>query len=118
MLGIIFVLIAVFVVVEFFVMGRFGIDLSEESITLRGWTSRTTPRGQVHAVAPTKLMGTERMVVRYTDVKNPDGRARRTWAPVRGPVQPDAGFERKVETVRQWRQAGHGQQLPTPGQPG
>lgn len=99
-------LLAGLFVFYFFWYARFGVTLTQQGITLHGWTTSTYGWHEVRAIQPTTFLLQRRAAVEFVH-----GGRRRTWAPLHYWSMPDQEFDRKVYAMQQWHAqfAGQGQ---------
>jgi hypothetical protein len=96
----------------FFWYARFGVTLTQQGITLHGWTTHTYGWHEVRAIQPTMFLLQRRTAIEFVH-----GGRRRAWAPLHYWSTPDPEFDRKVYAMQQWHAQFAGQQAPAP-QPG
>ena len=82
---------------SFYWYARFGVTLTQQDITLHGWTTRTYGWHEVRAIQPTTFLLQRRVAVEFAH-----GGRRRTWAPLHYWSTPDHEFDRKVYAMQQW----------------
>ncbi|MEO5877704.1 MAG: hypothetical protein ABIS86_01780 [Streptosporangiaceae bacterium] len=81
----------------YFLLTRFGLDVTEQGVTLRGWQTTTYAWNQVQSVEPTLFWFQRRVLLKFTD-----GTSRRPWAPMHYFSMPDPDFGAKVHGIQQW----------------
>jgi hypothetical protein len=90
-------ILAGFFAFYFYWYARFGVTLTQQGITLHGWTTKTYGWHEVRAIQPTTFFLARRAAVEFTT-----GGRRRTWAPMHYWSMPDPEFDRKVYAMQQW----------------
>jgi hypothetical protein len=95
----------------FFWYARFGVTLTQQGITLHGWTTNTYGWHEVRAIQPTTFLLQRRTAIEFVH-----GGRRRTWAPLHYWSMPDQEFDRKVYAMQQWHAQLAGQQGQVPQQ--
>src|SRR5690242_11924356 len=51
----------------YFLYGRFGLTLTQQGVTFRGWQTKTVPWNQIASVQPTKFWFQDRVLFTFTD---------------------------------------------------
>jgi len=95
----------------FFWYARFGVTLTQQGITLHGWTTSTYGWHEVRAIQPTRFLFQRRAAIEFVH-----GGRRRTWAPLHYWSMPDQEFDRKIYAIQQWHAQLAGQQGQVPQQ--
>ncbi|GAB3673106.1 hypothetical protein GCM10027589_42820 [Actinocorallia lasiicapitis] len=112
--GLTYLVLAGVMVGYYFLFARFGVDLSAQGVTFRGWQTKTVPWNQIVSVQQTKFWFQDRALFTFAD-----GSSKRSWAPLHYFSMPDREFALKVQGIQQWHQqyASVAAQQPTFGQP-
>ncbi|MCW2937974.1 MAG: hypothetical protein JWN00_959 [Actinomycetia bacterium] len=97
-LGALFLLVAAMGVGQFFWIGTFGVEVTPQGITLRGYTRRYFAWNQIARIYGGNFMIGQRRT--YFQLTN--GSTIRSWAPMNYWSMPDAAFDQKVATLQQW----------------
>jgi hypothetical protein len=89
--------IAGLMVASYFLYARFGLDVTEQGLTLRGYKTKSYPWSQVQSVERTLFWFQNRVLIKFTD-----GTSRRPWAPMHYFSMPDPDFAAKLQGIQQW----------------
>ena len=90
-------IIAGLFVASYFLYARFGLDVTEQGLTLRGYKTKSYPWSQVQSVERTLFWFQNRVLIKFTD-----GTSRRPWAPMHYFSMPDPDFDAKLQGIQQW----------------